>query len=208
MQRGGCFLIWVTLAMVTIPFYVFRAQSYIFHGNLGCSSVFHEANGLIENEYNKSRWILRRPEYYSNVSKSCQEADMCSHVIKNSVEHSGLLLNGLCPFFVYYRGPLFSTCANSLIDKLGQNNSCVDAVFGIGFENSTEICNQWDDLRNCLRGTIDSTCLEIRNITGAMKYFAILKTELCDSNSGNATVLEDVDTFEEILEDQEVEVIV
>ncbi|KAF1752412.1 hypothetical protein GCK72_018967 [Caenorhabditis remanei] len=211
MKGGGCFLIWLCLAMITIPFYVFRAQSYIFHGKLGCSAVFHEANGLIENELNDTKWLLKIPDYYSNISKSCLEADKCSHVIRNSVEHSGLTLSGVCPFYVYYNGP-FSKCADRLIYNFGQNVSCIHVIFGTGFEISDKMCEEWSNLQNCLLDEIQSTCQDVltTNSTEPIKYFNMLKTEFCGNLGNSSLVIEqkDSDTSEELLEEQEVEGIV
>uniref|UniRef100_A0A1I7T4U9 DUF19 domain-containing protein n=1 Tax=Caenorhabditis tropicalis TaxID=1561998 RepID=A0A1I7T4U9_9PELO len=198
MTKGGgsCFVLWICLAMITIPFYVFRAQSYIFHGKLGCSSVFHEANGLIEKELNDTRRILKSPNYYSNISKLCQEADKCSHVIKNSVEHSGLALSHLCPFFIFYNGP-FSTCGDRLISKIGQNNSCIDVIFRSGIELNG--CPQWE---NCLNEQIESTCDDLfLNSTKTTEYFTIFQEGFCSWNSTSLEIeQEELDTSEEILE--------
>ncbi|CAL2043306.1 unnamed protein product [Caenorhabditis brenneri] len=205
-KSGGCFVLWICLAMITIPFYVFRAQSYIFHGKLGCSSVFHEANGLIENELNNTIRILKRPNYYSNISRSCQEADKCSHVIKNSAEHSGLTLSSLCPFFVFYTSD-FSICGDRLANKIGQNVTCVDVIWRFGIETNDTSCQQWDLIHNCLLNEIETTCEDFSfNSTRITEYLTELEAGFC-SKLGNSTwemESEDVvvfeDTSDEILE--------
>ncbi|KAF1752413.1 hypothetical protein GCK72_018968 [Caenorhabditis remanei] len=102
--------------------------------------------------------ILKNPEVYSNISAKCEEAIECA---ESSGSHlKSYYLDGKynpCMFFAFYHGH-FSTCADTLIGKVGDQIPCIETVFHEFFNNETEKCEAYKNSQPCLVRAILNAC--------------------------------------------------
>ncbi|CCD62991.1 T20D4.11-like domain-containing protein [Caenorhabditis elegans] len=180
-MKSNCCFIWICLALVTIPFYVYRAQTYIFHGKFSgsldnCSSVFDKVHILIEQDLNDTERFLRTPQYYEQISNGCEKVLTCVKASTNLTDNLELDITSLCQFYLYYHN-VFSKCAKKLMRRVGQNISCIDTIFNKSFEDKKSMCEGWDSAQDCLIKKISATCK--LNSRVPMRHFSSLKEAMC-----------------------------